>query len=171
MSVTFTPEILDTDTIGFTLECACGDARTSTVHATYEAAVEQIAGGTGLPRCGDEFCGAETIHVVGIDAPEVADRPELNMCNGNAMFVADALGIAPEDVSFGAQDAAVFQGAVLLALALAPADLGMPVHAEDPTSMRVIAGARPAGYLQDKLQELHEIAEWALRHDRRVTWA
>lgn len=68
-------------------------------------------------------------------------------------------------------DAEDFLGRVLLASALTPVDEGVPAHAVPGTNARIIDCGRPAGYLQDRLDALHEIATYAVAHKLPVTWA
>jgi hypothetical protein len=108
----------------------------------------------------------------------------VNMSNSNAATVASTLGIdldaegwcgdmAPQD----------FLGRVLVALALSPADEGMPsfqlapgdsagvfgtVREGGPT---FIQGARRPGYLQERLEQLHELAEWAVKHNSYICYS
>lgn len=109
---------------------------------------------------------------------------DVNMSNVNAVRVAEALGfrLDPDHDGdlFGAMDPVKFQGHVLMALALAPADEGMPAHELAPGDpgrpawsgqCRWIEAGRPQGYLQDRLTELHALADWAVANHARVTWA
>lgn len=97
----------------------------------------------------------------------------VNMSNRNATLVCEALGLNPNpDCGWlGSMEPLEFQGCVLIALAVAPADEGMPSYrGEYPHFGSVIEGARPEGYLQARLEDLHRLAEWAVVHDATVTW-
>ena len=69
-------------------------------------------------------------------------------------------------------EAGEFEGRVLLALALAPVDAGMPAYDDSRTGgpRWIVAGRRP-GYLQEKLAGLAELARWCAERGRRVQWA
>lgn len=104
------------------------------------------------------------------NAPEAL---AINMNNRNAALVAEALGITlfdDEHDGTGEMAAADFQGRVLLALAVAPTDEGMPAYEHTGPGARMVEGARRPGYLQDRLQELHALATWAVAHAAEVWW-
>jgi hypothetical protein len=97
---------------------------------------------------------------------------EVNMNNRNAAFVAESLAISLDPDWNGDMDASDFQGRVVIALGIAPSDEGMPSyeHNRNPGNCRIIEGSRPAGYLQDRLNDLHAIAVWATENDQLVWW-
>lgn len=109
---------------------------------------------------------------------------EVNLANGNAVLVAAALGLQldadyPGDLS-GAIDAQDFLGRVLVALAISPADEGMPAHELLPGDAgrlawfgdaTVIQGARHPGYLQERLEQLRALAEYAVARNVQVWWS
>jgi hypothetical protein len=101
-------------------------------------------------------------------APEDMD---VNMSNRNAAFVADALGISLDPDWCGSMPATDFQGRVLTALALAPKDEGMPSYEVPGPGARMIEGARHPGDLQDRLRQLHTLAQWAVAHGAEVWWS
>lgn len=105
----------------------------------------------------------------------VADELSINTSNGNAAHVLEALGFG-EDVRAGdlcgTVSAGDFLSRVLMALAVAPVDEGVPMHElAHEGSVRWIEGGRPAGYLQERLVQLHRLAEAAGKLDAEVTWA
>ncbi len=104
------------------------------------------------------------------DVAFAPDDLDVNMCNRNAMFVCEALGIELAPDWCGDMSAEDFQGRVVMALALAPVDEGMPSYEHVGTGARMIEGERPAGYLQERLSQLHKLAAWAIEHDAQVTW-
>lgn len=123
------------------------------------------------------------------DMPKAEDgmgEYEVNMSNSNAVRVAESLGfrLDPDGDGdlYGQMDATEFLGHVLMALALAPADEGMPAFELSPGDSagifgvvreggpRFIQGARRPGYLQDRLRELHALAEWAVANSQPVQW-
>lgn len=104
---------------------------------------------------------------------------EVNMSNSNAHRVCQALGIELDPDWCGNSDAEVFLGRVLLALALSPADEGIPAH-EIPFGVpgrpawtgqaRFIECGHAPGYLQDRLAQLRELADWAVANQAVVMW-
>jgi hypothetical protein len=122
--------------------------------------------------------------LAGTDADGEWEPNELwvNMTNVNAVRVADALGfsLGEDGDLYGSMCATKFMGHVLVALALAPADEGMPSHELAPGDpgrpewsgqARWIVGERRPGYLQDRLAALHALAEWAVANNVPVQWA
>ena len=112
-----------------------------------------------------------------------AEELEVNMSNSNAAQVASTLGIDLDAEGWcgnmGAED---FLGRILVALALSPADEGMPsfqlapgdsagifgtVREGGPT---FIQGARRPGYLQERLEQLRELADWALANGAEISF-
>jgi len=107
----------------------------------------------------------------------------VNMSNTNAHRVCQALGIDLDPDWCGDLDAQDFLGRVLLALAISPADEGMPSHTLQPGDdagpllgvvgqggPTIVQGARRPGYLQERLTELHSLAQWAVANDAVVMW-
>lgn len=165
MSVTFYTEQLDSDVRGWALQCACGANRTGVLSTNRAEVVDQLDHHT--PACADEWCNGDrgfVIAVVDIEAPEV------NISNANARFVLDALGEDTDDLC-GGETGDAFLGRVLTALAIAPVDEGIPAHTAHGASARLVECGRRPGYLHDTLQRLHEVAEWARDHQRKVQWA
>lgn len=99
------------------------------------------------------------------------DELDVNMNNRNAAMVCEALGIELDPDWCGEMDAADFQGRVLMALALSPADEGMPSYEHAGPGARMVEGARRPGYLQERLGQLHELAAWAVGHGAEVWWS
>ena len=94
-----------------------------------------------------------------------------NVAYGWAMLVGEALGFTSfEDATFGSESLETFKGRVLLALAVAPEDEGLPVHTVD-TVLGSARTHRPAGYLQGKLRAILSVVEAGERqgHDT-VLW-
>jgi hypothetical protein len=102
-----------------------------------------------------------------------ADERELdvNMSNSNAAMVAEALGFSLDPDWCGEMGGADFQGRVLLALAISPADEGMPSYEHAGPGARMIEGARRPGYLQERLGQLHELASFAVETGVEVWWS
>lgn len=104
-------------------------------------------------------------------APEAL---QINMSNTNAFRVCEALGIdLAADGWCGDMPAEAFLGRVLLALAVAPTDEGMPSyeHTRVGTGPRVIEGGWRPGYLQERLEQLHALGEYAITMRSEVWWA
>jgi hypothetical protein len=104
-----------------------------------------------------------------IMAIPAADDLSVNMSNTNAARVCETLGIDLDDLGWcGSLPAADFLGRVLVALAVCPVDAGIPAHELSGTSPRWIECGRPEGYLQDRLGQLRELADWAVAHDAEI---
>jgi hypothetical protein len=97
-----------------------------------------------------------------------ADELSVNMANANAAHVLSALGLDTMDLA-GGEPAETFLGRVLMALAVAPADAGVPAHTVG--SERFIDCGRSVGYLQERLSQLHELALSAKEHGCEISWA
>jgi hypothetical protein len=99
--------------------------------------------------------------------------PGINVNNGNAGSLLEVLGLPTDPwnlpMNFDYPTGYDFLGRVLIALGLAPKDEGRPVVA-DLDNPRWIEGGRRSGYTQDKLAEMRTLAEYAIAHNRRVTW-
>jgi hypothetical protein len=104
-----------------------------------------------------------------------AEDLDVNMSNSNAAMVVESLGftLGGDGDWAGEMDAEVFLGRVLLALAISPADEGMPSYEHDriPGMARMIEGARRPGYLQERLEQLRELAIWARDHSTAIWWS
>lgn len=96
-----------------------------------------------------------------------ASQPEgVNMTNANARELLDVLGYTGEALEIGEADPAEFLGRVVLALGLAPTDPGRPEIVEG----RTIHCARPAGYRDQRLRELHDLATAAQAAGEPILW-
>lgn len=99
------------------------------------------------------------------------DHESVDFSNTNASLVLDTLGLDPCDLS-GALPADDFLGRVLMALAVSPEDEGTPSYDDSsPGGMTWIECGRRKGYLQERLAELHELAEHAKTEGAEVSWA
>lgn len=92
-----------------------------------------------------------------------AASEEVNMANANATRVLSVLGY---DELAGNAEADDFLGRVLVALALVPVDAGRPATAEG----RFVDCGRRVGYVQERLEELRELAEGARLRGLPVYW-
>ena len=103
---------------------------------------------------------------------EAAEDLAVNMSNSNAVVVCATLGIDLQDWGWcgnlGAED---FLGRILLALAIEPADEGVPSHETTvPGQVRWIECGRPEGYVQDRLGQLRELADWAAANGAEISF-
>lgn len=146
--------------------------------ATYDAAVQRLVAVrdrgailNGSQPSGDEYRDMYDVHDPSIDVLVDDPAPVVNMCNRNAWFVGAALGITPIDGELSGSTTPIdFLGRVLLAQAISPADAGTPAYAHPGTGGRFIEGDRPTAYLQDRLDQLRDLAEWAIAHGRDSIW-
>jgi hypothetical protein len=187
MSVTFHSE-LDSPT-GFRVGCSCEDNR-GPVFGTYADAeafyVRHDLLNTTIPEVlvGCWYAGQEGYCEMGqcfISAVYANPGPELNVANGNAIVILEALGLGgeviesgfgpmPADCS-GSLPADDFLGRVLAAEIMSVGDPGTETETfKSEGSATVIAIGRREGYTDEKLAVLREIAEFAQAHGRAVVW-
>lgn len=89
----------------------------------------------------------------------IIESGDVNMANANAAFVLDSLGLPTDDLS-GGLPADDFLGRVLMALAVAPQDEGVPAYDDTrPGGPQWTECGRREGYLQDQLEALRELTE------------
>ena len=178
MSVNFHPSMAPIT--GYRV-CDVTGGRSETIHRTHAEAGAEFSRlreeGTLLPGCTDEFYGPEGMYIDALTADNGADRDvEVSVSNTNAALILEALGLLPDDVSFddvccGSMDAGDLLGRALMALALAPEDEGMPAYEMVGSGAPMIQCGRHPGYLQDRLNQIQELARWCLRHRRDVEWS
>jgi hypothetical protein len=184
MSVTFFPA--PGAPTGFRVGCSCPDNQ-GPVFGTYADAeafytkhdlpsAETLAGCEYAGREG--YCEMDTPFIKAVYAEQA---PKLNVANGNAIVLLEALGLLGEvrDTAFGpmamdacgAMDAEAFLGRVLCAEVMSVGDPGSESEtlAEEGCATMVMVG-RPEGYVDSKLSALREIALWAKAHDVAVVW-
>lgn len=168
MSVTFTPALQDSDFIGTVAACAADGTPITTSPLAYEDAA--LAALVHSDACEDDICrayGADLDNALAHTDLEVS----INVNNGNARHLLELLGL-PFDGNGGTLDAHDFKGRVLVAMALNPADAGVPAHTahSDLLGMTVIDGGRRPGYTDERLTALLDVAEAAIRQGRTVSW-
>lgn len=97
---------------------------------------------------------------------------DVNMSNSNAATIAATLGIDLDAGGWaGEMEARDFQGRILLALAIEPSDEGVPAHELPGPGARWIECGRRPGYVQERLGQLHELAQWAVDHGALIWWS
>lgn len=119
--------------------------------------------------CGDDYCRDDYAPMIGsrLAGP---DSATMNVSSFNARDLMEVLGL-PDDDMCGGEDAETFLGRVLMALAVSPESAEHLTHEVPGEGTPMIFGGRPAGYIQDRLKELHTIAEFARAHNREVVWS
>ena len=191
MSVTFCPAPPAGGPIelGASLECPAYPPTDRRYFADYDAAVAGLA--DHRRYCTDPDCGEHADRPFVVVHYSTDTDPSLNISNRNAMLLLRALGLVAElgaaDVHepppgaaaapppdadtplVGELTAEQMLGRAELALALAPADAGVPVR-DLNTAGTVLDFGRRAGYLQDRLHVLREVALFARDQARDVIW-
>lgn len=109
-----------------------------------------------------------TIFVNGSD--ETA--PSVNMSNRNAADVLATLGVEGDDRWCGGMPATEFSARLVLARALAGMVDQELVTVELPHEggARFIDCGREAGYIAMRLEQIQEVADYALRVEQEVAW-
>jgi hypothetical protein len=167
MSVTFAPEYVANQVS--VVSCSCGDAVSDVHFPSYDAAYDAfyVTGTVATPVCGDDFCAAYTGKI-----EFAAETPSVNVSNLNAREILSVLGVTQaEDEEYlelcGSMPAEQFAGSVLLGIAVNPTDAGAPVVDEG----NFVECGREAGYIDARLAELREVAEYALARNLQVVWS
>ena len=111
-----------------------------------------------------------------LDCVDVGEDIPVNLANANALRVLEALGFALGCAGVicdlvGESDPRVFLGCVLLTQGLAPYDEEMPAYQIPGDGATVWQGARHAGYMQEKLRLLEELAAFCAAQGYIVAWA
>jgi hypothetical protein len=187
MSVTFHSELGTPK--GFRVGCSCEDNQ-GPVFGTYADAEAFYARhdllNTTIPEVlvGCDYLGQEGFCEMGhcfIRAVFDNPGPEVNVSNGNAIGLLEALGLGGEVVDSGFGPCPVdacgslaaddFLGRVLAAEIMSVGDPGRPeeitVIENGPT---IISCGTAEGYLDGRLAQLREVAEFAQAHGREVVW-
>lgn len=180
MGVTFTAEL--GPVVGFAIACCRGAADSAPRYGNFAdaradfIAVRERFVAAGAPLAGCDFpevCPEyQIVHIMTIEADDAA--PEVSVSIGNVGALLYALGLpqGEDDVVDvgGSMDAPTFLGAVLIALAVAPSDSGVPSYELGGQGMRFIECGRRPGWLQDQLTSLLVLAEWCVERKRDVHW-
>ena len=154
MSVTFSPTA--DPTVEHSITCHCG---TFSIHKNYDTAYNTLQ--NNKPHCPEPYCY--------VDITPTNPEPEITLSNINADELFYVLGITGETFSdrcCGTMNPNDFLGRILIAQAVAPISAKKPTY----TDSNIIHGGRPEGYVQEKLQHLHHIATYAIKHNRQICW-
>jgi hypothetical protein len=142
--------------------CSCGDYWGPTFNSFNEAHAQR---GFYKSHCRDQQCQMYPMYVQAVDA-----TPEMNVSNTNAVTILDALDIRQgEDFSdrcSGVMPATEFAERVLLARAASVADAGVPAYRDG----NVIHYGRSKGYIEEALDRLADIADYAVTAKLDVHW-
>lgn len=114
-----------------------------------------------------------TFHTEPFDGELSQEAPWVNMTNTNARLLLEVLGLDDlEDDLMGECEPDDFLGRVLLGAALSLFDEGAPAkETVHPSGARIIHAGRSKGYVQERLADLHALAEWAVKNNRTIFWA
>ena len=179
MSVTFSTE--SSPILGYRIICvACGAG--GPAFQTHKAALEWLRDKMAsvaeftLRSCTGDWCEMDSLF---IDAIEEDPAPAPNFANANAVHILQTLGLAPtplnpetqDEIWCGEVEADDFHGRVLMAIAVAPRDDGVPPHEVLGSAAHVIDCGRRPGYTQEALTALRELAEFASDRGRNIIWA
>lgn len=156
---------------GFQVSCYCPEAQPE-VFGTYDEAYsyalsselnQVVFSGCELP----DVCPYEPVMVNAVH--DTSDAPYVNMSSKNAVDVFSTLGVnlMTADDWAGTFDAADLYGRITLALGVT--DESLPT--DDVTYGNVVECGRRQGYVQDKLQELRTVVEYAQQRGRLVCWS
>jgi hypothetical protein len=98
--------------------------------------------------------------------------PSVNMSNTNAYLLLSSLGFGDDAPAYGSVSADDFLGRVLMALAVAPQDEGIPSYqvTGNGISATYYEGGRSSGYIQHRLDQLRTVAEFARANNTDVSW-
>jgi hypothetical protein len=161
MSVTFYPEM--NSQVAHVLACSCRAWKSTEIYANRSDAYQ--ASLTGIKSsCIDPYCG-EYLYA----EPE-AYEPEVQLSNINAEELLDYLQISVggdfEDRCTGSLSAEDMLERVSWALDIAPVSSGLATMRVD----NIVYCGRPSDYIQTKLAQVGEVAQWAKANSRDVVW-
>ena len=97
---------------------------------------------------------------------------EINLANGNASEILRLLGYDGADLNAGEADAEHLLGKLLIAEALLEESAERPYREQrqDGRATLIDCG-RPAGYINERISQLADLASWAAANDRRIVWS
>jgi hypothetical protein len=114
------------------------------------------------------------VECAGYDGPlvtSVLPFDEVNMANANAAEVLDLVGITGDDVYAGSADAEDLLGKLLVAEALLAESPARPYQEQREAGRATLVDVgRRAGYLNERIEQLADLASWAAANGRRVVW-
>ena len=159
MTITFSVQV---EPDAWAISCACGDVNYVTSYASYDDARNAFDVGVRV-SCGDDYCSADHCYIIPAFVGELP--PEVNMSNVNAEYIIGLLGI--EFDSCGSISGTDLMGRVLMAQAVSPSDAGIPVI---QTGIVVDMG-RAAGYGDERLLQMEDVARFSIDHNLLVVWS
>lgn len=161
MSVSFTTEFLADQP--HRLTCSCGNFWGRTFDSYYEAYQQKSF---YKSTCRDQLCNAYPMQVESVD-----EAPDVNISNANAVEILDALDYRQgEDFSdrcTGSMTAEEFAERLLFARASSVGDPGVPATRDG----NIINFGRRPGYVDEVLQMLQDVADYAASNNLMVQWA
>lgn len=170
MSVTFHPELGPID--HYRVQCLNCRAtqRFDSSDAAFDFVRANDEGTAFIDGCVEDSCLC--VGAVTSDAVEAAgEPPKVNMASANARHILGLLGLPTDGEMVGALSPADLLGRALIALAVAPADEGVPAHEVPGPGATLIHGGRGQGYSEALLTAIVEVTQWADTHGRDVVWA
>lgn len=155
MSVTFATDYTPS---AYAVTCSCGAATTEQFESVED--VQFVITSGNAPVCGDEFCAAYFPSI-----KPITDAPELNVSNANAEAILSVLGF--EEIQYeGTISGDDLMGRILIAQAINPTDAGIPATRDG----NFISCGRNEGYIDQRLEQLAEIAAFATKHNLSIYW-
>ena len=159
MSVTFQPTNTPAAEL-YSIRYWC-DTETTTVPA---------ADARGIAQSHDDSCG-ECACYGGVLVDEVHDFVTVNLANGNAARVMRLLGYSGDDVYCGSARVDDFLGRLLVADGLLEtSDERRPQTFKRFGGATLVDAGEPAGYLNEKLKLLIDLANWAKTNHSDICW-
>jgi hypothetical protein len=161
MSVSFYPEMKSG--VAHILTCMCREWKSEKVYPNRSEAYKALSS-VDRGSCSDPYCG----DYIAIE-PAIYE-PEVQLSNSNADELLDYLQISVggsfEDRCVGSMPAEDMLARVSWALDIAPVNSGLTTMQVD----NIVYCGRPSDYIQSKLAQLGEVAQWAKANSRDVVW-
>lgn len=159
MSVTFTSHPRPQTGLSRIRRWCAGDNVTTTSDAAHEAASAHAA------RCAE--CAAYDGPIV----DDVLPFDEVNLANSNAAEVLGLLGYDGEELYIGSADGEDLLGRLLLLEALLDESPAKPYQERREVGRATLIDVgRRAGYVNERIAQLADLASWAAANDRKVIW-